>query len=116
VIACGLYGSLIFIPYDQNYLFIILSLVGRFFHGFEDNVHECMSVFYLASSSDEKTKDRAFSIYKIVGGVGFFLGSLICPVIYIYLGFFLSFQLLSLFYISFSIMIVMVFPKDQDFL
>jgi MFS family permease len=96
-------------------MFVSICLLGRIFHGFEDVAFECMSVFYLANTSDQKTKDRAFSIYKIAGGIGYILGSLICPVIYHYLGYFMSFMVLCLVYIGCTGVVLWCFPRDEIF-
>ena len=57
-----------------------------------------MAVFYLANTSDQSNKDKAFSIYKLVGGIGYILGSLICPLIYFAFGFYFSFLFFAALY------------------
>ena len=74
-----------------------------------------MAIYYLQRDSDRVRKDRAFSVYKISGSVGYIVGGVVSPLIYVLLGYYYSFMLYCFFFTVFLIAALFIVPSDKEF-
>jgi len=111
-ISAVCYGSVYYV--DSVWAFVLLSMLARILHGFEDAVFEVMSIHYLQSALADLNQDKAFSTYKMGGSAGYIIGGIIAPLLVLSLDHFLCFMVYGISFLLFFAYFWIIIPTEKE--